>query len=578
MILFFEERRECYGVDASTLHMREFLLEGTGASFRLRSFLLPVPEMRTESGLSPDSSSIGNRVKSSRLRVAPTESMDSSDSSLDLAVKAENPKAIVAKRASPAGGSRYPLIGPPSVIGAEEVAVWSEKYELPDDVVIRVPDQEDMVSDFGVDEVPVYEVYFVSGIRDHISSLVAKISETLGISQGNLNPPAWRTLIALQNLGDLNGLMIGVAEEPPVRKILKKDRKWLPAFKGNWTEKFAFMHLPAFSSIWQLEELPRVDYSSGKDTIEQVLKLPLERRQIPSREQSNIKALQYPGSASHFLPYFFFIVADSIYFHVLGEMSGSKGDEALAEYKKALKVISARKAAPKQVAPSKDDDEVQIIRSSKHRAVAAAAPSSSKNKSMASCSSPKEEDSSMAIQSLQGDLLQVASQLYHLGDRMEGAASTKVEMDILGSQLCEEKDAALARDKEIKALELKVRNQEETGELVAAENVSLRSQLKNREEELNDLKDAAVTFEAEKAKVVNGAKVVARWELMREWLSGQTDSWDPVNTLEQYKTVKTNKAELLGLPAPSFEYEPRLPGDEEVKKTPEPAADDPPAN
>ncbi|KAF3533232.1 hypothetical protein DY000_02040203 [Brassica cretica] len=231
-------------------------------------------------------------------------------------------------------------------------------------------------------------------------------------------------------------------------------------------------------------------------------------------------------------------------------MSGSKGDEALAEYKKAL----------------------EIIRSYKRQAVAAAAPSSSKRKTKALGSSPigfpsaiydwatvltnlnakvfpstpvllaSEEDSSMAIQSLQGDLLQ----------RMEGAASTKVEMDTLASQLREEKDASLAKDKEIKVLRLK--------------------------EELNDLKDAAETFEAEKAMAVNGAKIVARWELRREWLSGQTDSWDPVNTLEQYKTVKITEDELLGLPAPSFEYEPQVPSEEEVKKTPEPTADDPPAN
>ena len=172
----------------------------------------------------------------------------------------------------------------------------------------------------------------------------------------------------------------------------------------------------------------------------------------------------------------------------------------------------------------------------------------------------------------------MASQLYHLGERMEGAASTKVEMDTLASQLREEKDASLAKDKEIKALRLKVRNQEKAGELAETENVSLRSQLKNREEELNDLKDAAETFEAEKAMAVNCAKAVARWELMRECLSGQTDSWDPVNTLEQYKTVKITEAKLLGLPAPSFEYEPQVPGDEEVKKMPEPTADDPPAN
>ena len=203
--------------------------------------------MRTESGLSPDSSSIGNRVRSSRVRVAPTDSMDSSDSSLDLTVKARKPKAIVARRTSPVGGSRYPPIGPTSVIGAEEVAVSRKKNELHDDVVIRVPDPEDKVSDFGMDEVPVYEGYFASGFRDQVPSLVAKISETLEISPGQLNPPAWRTLIALQNLGDLNGLVIGVAEvlhsyvvsplsgaewryhllprgkEPPVKEILKKD-------------------------------------------------------------------------------------------------------------------------------------------------------------------------------------------------------------------------------------------------------------------------------------------------------------------------------------------------------------------
>ena len=73
---------------------------------------------------------------------------------------------------------------------------------------------------------------------------------------------------------------------------------------------------------------------------------------------------------------------------------------------------------------------------------------------------------------------------------MEGAASTKVKIDTLASQLREEKDAFLAKDKEIK----------------------------------NDRKDAAETLEAEKAMAVNGANVEARWELMREWLSGQTDT------------------------------------------------------
>ena len=73
-------------------------------------------------------------------------------------------------------------------------------------------------------------------------------------------------------------------------------------------------------------------------------------------------------------------------------MSGSKGDEALAEYKKALEVMSARKAAPKRAA-STEDDEVKFIRSGKRHAGAAAAPSSSKWRSKASDSSPKDSPS-----------------------------------------------------------------------------------------------------------------------------------------------------------------------------------------
>ncbi|KAH0867135.1 hypothetical protein HID58_074157 [Brassica napus] len=111
----------------------------------------------------------------------------------------------------------------------------------------------------------------------------------------------------------------------------------------------------------------------------------------------------------------------------------------------------------------------------------------------------------------------------------------------------------LAKYKEIKALRLKVRNQEEAGEMAAAENVSLR----------------------ETAMAVNGGKVAARWELMREWINGQTDSSDPTNVLEQYKTVKITEAKLLGLPTPSFESELRVLGDVEAEKIPEPVADDP---
>ncbi|WZZ35112.1 hypothetical protein YC2023_018513 [Brassica napus] len=140
------------------------------------------------------------------------------------------------------------------------------------------------------------------------------------------------------------------------------------------------------------------------------------------------------------------------YFHNSGNMSGSKGEEALAEYKRALEVMSAKKAAPKKAALSDNEDEVQFIRSNK------------------------------------------------------------------------------------------------------PENVALREQLEQREEEVCDLRCAAEIFDAEKTMAVSGAIVVARWELMREWLNHQTDSWDLEGALERYKMVKTSEAEYrVSLLLPSRE-------------------------
>ena len=75
--------------------------------------------------------------------------------------------------------------------------------------------------------------------------------------------------------------------------------------------------------------------------------------------------------------------------------------------------------------------------------------------------------------------------------------------------------------------------------------------------------------------ISNGAIVVTRWELMREWLNHQTDSSDLEGALERYKMVKTSEAELQELPAPSFEGEPVIPSRTATEKTTDPTADDP---
>ncbi|KAH0883918.1 hypothetical protein HID58_060014 [Brassica napus] len=148
-------------------------------------------------------------------------------------------------------------------------------------------------------------------------------------------------------------------------------------------------------------------------------------------------------------------------------------------------------------------------------------------------------------------------------------------MDALTSQLHEEKDKVLAREKEIRDLQFKVKNQEDAGVLAASENVALRGQLEELIEEHCGLKHAEETFDAEKAMAVNGAKVVARRELMREWLNQQTDKWNSAVEFERYKEVKTSEAQLQGLSPPSFDGEPSFPGDDAatVVSAPTPTGD-----
>ena len=59
----------------------------------------------------------------------------------------------------------------------------------------------DRISDLESGEIPLYEGFFESGFRDQIPSLVTE-TKVVRISPGQLNPPSWRTLITMQNIGE----------------------------------------------------------------------------------------------------------------------------------------------------------------------------------------------------------------------------------------------------------------------------------------------------------------------------------------------------------------------------------------
>ena len=79
--------------------------------------------MKSKPDLALDSSSIGGRVRSKKQRsgVSPSESTDSSGSSLDLTAEVKTPSCTVADVAPPSV-DRFLSMGPLSSIGVEEVA------------------------------------------------------------------------------------------------------------------------------------------------------------------------------------------------------------------------------------------------------------------------------------------------------------------------------------------------------------------------------------------------------------------------------------------------------------------------
>ncbi|CDY65421.1 BnaUnng01110D [Brassica napus] len=285
------------------------------------------------------------------------------------------------------------------------------------------------------------------------------------------------------------------------------------------------MPLPGFSSTWRTAgKLRRVLHFLH--VIEQLLGLPVDRREIS------------------------FLVSEEALDRcsIRGVISAPRGAEALEEYKRALEVTAARKAAIHWVVPAG-----AVIFSLPEVALASL---NSEVFPMTPTRPSLDEDTSKVVRSLQGDVLQVASQLFHLKGRMKDRSATKAERDALAIRLREEKDAILAKDEEIEAWKIRVQYLDEERERLEAEDVSLQRQLEDKEEEICELRYAAEVFDAEKIKAVNDAKVVVRWELMREWLDDQTDRWDPITSFEQYKVVKISEAEFLGLPPPSFEYKP----------------------
>ncbi|KAF3568332.1 hypothetical protein DY000_02015609 [Brassica cretica] len=102
--------------------------------------------------------------------------------------------------------------GPRSEIRKGDLASIRRKYLIYPSVGMRSLTEFERAPDGGAGEVTVYEAYLEVGFRGVIPSLIEEVSSFFGFSPSQLTPLTWRTLMAIQVLGELHGFSIGVHE------------------------------------------------------------------------------------------------------------------------------------------------------------------------------------------------------------------------------------------------------------------------------------------------------------------------------------------------------------------------------
>ncbi|KAL0742270.1 hypothetical protein Bca4012_083783 [Brassica carinata] len=256
-------------------------------------------------------------------------------------------------------------MGPASSVVEDDLAEWRRKYSLPYFVDLRVPTLEERASSYILGEIAVYKAFFDTGIWGVIPVLVVGLCTLFEISPSQLNPPTWRILIAIQNLGDLEYLSFGINEvlstyhlaalnggegrfhlRPRsglliMEELPKGDQKG-PVFNKKWQERYPFITFPGSLYRWnyigkrrlQLSFIVRCPFlilmfffaagthpapSEGESTVFRARQLPLDCRQVN------------------------FLVSETVLDNRV--LAGNMAEDPFLAYQEAAKVVSAKKGS-----------------------------------------------------------------------------------------------------------------------------------------------------------------------------------------------------------------------------------------
>jgi hypothetical protein len=82
------------------------------------------------------------------------------------------------------------------VVDIEGLDKYRRRYQIPEDVVLRIPESDEVACSSKYGDVAFYEADFNAGVRFPLQPLMRELLACLNISPGQLAPNAWRTVVA----------------------------------------------------------------------------------------------------------------------------------------------------------------------------------------------------------------------------------------------------------------------------------------------------------------------------------------------------------------------------------------------
>jgi hypothetical protein len=82
------------------------------------------------------------------------------------------------------------------VVDVEGLDKYRRRYQIPEDVVLRIPDSDEIACSSKYGDIVFYEADFNAGVRFPLQPLMRELLDRLNLSPGQLAPNAWRTVVA----------------------------------------------------------------------------------------------------------------------------------------------------------------------------------------------------------------------------------------------------------------------------------------------------------------------------------------------------------------------------------------------